>query len=239
LEEEQDLLQAQASQFLSQIRAEVSGPGIVLDRDRFIRLHQALQRVVLREAIERVKGDLIGITYRHLEDALCLIKEGETGKHLKISGQICIHLFYDRCWIYRGEGVPAGLGKEAALSIPGEAHFPSLGFMVKTRLQDKPSPGDPRSCAAFDFEKLHPPFAIRGRRPGDYFFPYGMEGRRKKLQDFFVDHKIPRHERDRIPILTASEGILWVIGWRLDGRFIAGPDSRKILIVEFESEPLA
>jgi tRNA(Ile)-lysidine synthase len=234
LREEQDFLLVQASSALSQIQIEVSGPGIVVRRDEFIKLHRALQRVVLREAIERVKGDLVCITYRHLEDAVCLIREGGAGKHLKMPGGVCIRLVYDHCWIYQDHDGFTGMREEIALSVPGEVHCPSLGFMVKTRLEENYASTDARSCAVFDYEKIHPPFTIRGRRPGDYFFPYGMGGRRKKLQDFFVDYKVPRHERDQIPILTSLEGILWVIGWRLDGRFIAGPGSRKIMVVEFK-----
>jgi tRNA(Ile)-lysidine synthase len=131
------------------------------------------------------------------------------------------------------------LGEEIAVSVPGEVHCPSLQCVVKTHFQANDLGRDAGICAAFDYEKIHPPFIIRRRKPGDYFFPYGMRGKRKKLQDFFVDHKVPRHQRDRIPILTASEGILWVVGWRLDERFIARPHSRKIMVVEFKNEPLA
>ncbi|MGH7273018.1 MAG: tRNA lysidine(34) synthetase TilS, partial [Nitrospiria bacterium] len=116
----------------------------------------------------------------------------------------------------------------------GEIDAPPLGFLVRVSLQEGYSSSEPRRRAAFDYAKIHLPFMIRGRREGDYFFPSGMGGKRKKLQDFFVDQKIPRHERDRIPLLTASEGILWVMGWRLDGRFIASPNSQKVMVVELK-----
>ena len=235
LGEEQNFMLAQAAVALSKLQMATGEPGVVLHRDGFLKLHQALQRVTLREAIARVKGDLVGMTYRRLEDALCLIKKGKPGKYLKMPGGVCIRSVYDRFWIHPERGAATGLMEEVGLSVPGEVHFPSLGFMVKTRLQEnRVSKSDARACAAFDYEKIHSPFTIRGRRPGDYFFPYGMGGKRKKLQDFFVDHKVPRHERDRIPLLTASEGVLWVMGWRLDGRFMASPDSRKVMVVEFK-----
>ena len=111
---------------------------------------------------------------------------------------------------------------------------PSLGFLVRVSLQKGYSPSNDGLCAVFDYSKIHPPFIIRARREGDCFFPIGMGGRKKKLQDCFVDQKIPRHERDRIPLLTAAEGILWVMGWRLDGRFIASPNSQKVMVVELK-----
>jgi tRNA(Ile)-lysidine synthetase-like protein len=54
---------------------------------------------------------------------------------------------------------------------------------------------------------------LRGRRPGDRFTPSGM-GVPKKLQDYMVDAKIPRAERDSLPLLCASGDILWVAGHR-------------------------
>ncbi|MBW3590456.1 MAG: tRNA lysidine(34) synthetase TilS [Actinobacteria bacterium] len=56
---------------------------------------------------------------------------------------------------------------------------------------------------------------VRQWRPGDRFKPLGGPGT-KKLQDFFVDAKVPRSERGAVPIVTAGERIVWVAGYRLD-----------------------
>ena len=88
--------------------------------------------------------------------------------------------------------------------------------------------------AAFDFDKLIFPLSVRSRRPGDRFAPSGMGGRSKKLQDYFVDAKIPRAERDSIPLLTSPEGIAWVIGCRVDERFRATETTVRVLTVESE-----
>ena len=56
------------------------------------------------------------------------------------------------------------------------------------------------------------PLVVRNRRPGDRLQPLGGPGRRK-LQDLFVDRKIPRDARDRVPVITDANGrILWVPG---------------------------
>jgi tRNA(Ile)-lysidine synthase len=238
LREEQDFLLKQAAQALARLKVDQSGPGLALNRTAFLGLHKVLQRLVLREAIARVKGELSGINYRHLEDGLRLIRSGMTGKYLEMPGGIRIQLVYDRIWICSLQGETCrdakGAIKEVSLSIPGEIKLASLGVRVKVSLMDGFSHSDPKQCAAFDLSKIHPPFTIRSRKPGDYFFPTGMGGRRKKLQDFFVDQKIPQQERDRIPLLTAAEGILWVMGRRLDGRFLASPDSRTVMVVEIK-----
>lgn len=67
---------------------------------------------------------------------------------------------------------------------------------------------------------LEAPLTLRRWRPGDRFRPLGMSGE-KKLQDFFVDEKVPRQERARIPLLVAGGRIAWVVGRRIaeDFRF--------------------
>ena len=71
---------------------------------------------------------------------------------------------------------------------------------------------------------------MRNRRPGDKFQPLGMSGM-KKLKDFFIDEKIPRSLRDRVPILTCGDDILWVIGYQIDDRFKITADTETQLTV--------
>ena len=53
---------------------------------------------------------------------------------------------------------------------------------------------------------------VRSRLPGDAFQPFGMKGR-KKLQDVLVDRKVPKDQRDRLPLVVgAGNRILWVAG---------------------------
>jgi len=59
---------------------------------------------------------------------------------------------------------------------------------------------------------------LRAWRAGDRFRPLGLRGR-KKLQDFFVDAKIPREERGRVPLLVAGDRIAWVVGHRIADEF--------------------
>ena len=74
---------------------------------------------------------------------------------------------------------------------------------------------------------------MRGRKPGDFFYPLGME-QPKKLQDFMVDARIPRHWRDRIPLVVSGDDIVWVAGWRIDDRFKVSSGARLVLCLEFE-----
>jgi len=62
------------------------------------------------------------------------------------------------------------------------------------------------------------PLVVRSRQPGDRMVPYGMKGT-KKVQDIFVDEKVPEYTRDGIPLLVCGEEIVWIPGYRIAQRF--------------------
>jgi tRNA(Ile)-lysidine synthase len=62
-----------------------------------------------------------------------------------------------------------------------------------------------------------------------------MKGKIKKLQDFFTDRKVPRHERGKVPLLVAPEGILWVVGMRQDERFVVRGGTTRCLVVSVKN----
>jgi tRNA(Ile)-lysidine synthase len=84
-------------------------------------------------------------------------------------------------------------------------------------------------------DRLDGALRLRLRRPGDRFFPLGME-EPKKLQDFFVDERVPREQRDRIPLLVRGDAIVWVVGMRIDERFKLTPSTKRVLRLRFEPD---
>jgi tRNA(Ile)-lysidine synthase len=72
---------------------------------------------------------------------------------------------------------------------------------------------------------------VRNRRPGDRFRPFGLRGQ-KKLQDFLVDRKVARADRDRVPLVVdAHDRILWVAGYEIDEAFRVIDASQAVLIL--------
>ncbi len=75
---------------------------------------------------------------------------------------------------------------------------------------------------------------VRNRHPGDRFRPLGLDGR-KKLQDFFVDHKVPRQERDRVPLVVNEAGrIVWVAGYGIDEMFRVTDPAQAVVILRLK-----
>ncbi|MBX2930267.1 MAG: tRNA lysidine(34) synthetase TilS [Saprospiraceae bacterium] len=96
-----------------------------------------------------------------------------------------------------------------------------------------------RHIAMLDTARLSWPLRLRRWKPGDYFCPIGMNGRRKKLQDFFTDEKMSRFEKEKTWVVETAQGeICWVAGYRTDDRFrITAQTRRHIVLYYRKNEP--
>ena len=81
-------------------------------------------------------------------------------------------------------------------------------------------------------EKLHFPLIVRKWEKGDYFHPFGMEGK-KKISKFFKDKKLSLPEKENCWLLCSKDKIVWVIGQRADSRFSVEEDTAEILKITY------
>lgn len=191
-----------------------------------------IMRRVLRRVIDETRG-LRGISFINIEDIIELIKNGKPGDRLYLPKGIRVIKEYS-VLILTSEP-PVRLG-EYVLDVPGECVLKEARLVIKSSIIDSKekiqvSPNLWKNYAYFDMDKLKLPLIIRARKNGDYFYPYGF-GKRKKLQDYFVDEKVPRDERDRIPLVTSNGEIIWVVGYRGDERYKVTENTSKILFLE-------
>ena len=69
------------------------------------------------------------------------------------------------------------------------------------------------------------------RQTGDVL---AVRGGKKKLNRFFIDEKIPKEERDRIPVVAIGHEILWVVGYRVSEVCKVTEKTRRILEIRIE-----
>ncbi|MCB0706877.1 MAG: tRNA lysidine(34) synthetase TilS [Saprospiraceae bacterium] len=83
--------------------------------------------------------------------------------------------------------------------------------------------------ACLDLRKLQFPLFLRRWQQGDIFQPFGMQGQRKKVQDYLTNEKLNRFEKDQIWILESGGQIAWLVGYRIDERFKITPETTSVL----------
>jgi tRNA(Ile)-lysidine synthase len=187
-------------------------------------------RRVLRKAVEETKG-LRGIGFVHIEDMLRLIREGKAGDRVYLPKDIRAIKKYSTLLI---TSEPPRRLETYTLESGSTSVLREADEVIEASITEEPcEKGDGRRRAVFDADRVSFPLTVRARKDGDYFYPAGF-GKRKKLQDFFVDEKVPRDERDIVPVVLSGDDILWVAGMRGDERFGPAEGTKRLLVLELK-----
>jgi tRNA(Ile)-lysidine synthase len=88
-----------------------------------------------------------------------------------------------------------------------------------------------REVGTFDSEKLRFPLKLRRWKHGDYFYPFGMRGK-KKISDYFSDQKISIPEKENTWLLCSGEDVIWIVNHRTDSRFCITNSTKEIVQIE-------
>lgn len=194
-------------------------------------MDKVILRRVLRRAIDAVKG-LRGIGFVHIEDIIELVKNAKSGDRIYLPKSVRVIKGYATLILTSEQ--PSQLGTYS-LNAPEELALKESGILIRSSFADSAEIScNGKSKVIIDAERIKLPLVVRARKAGDFFHPAGF-GKKKKLQDYFVDEKVPRDERDSIPIVLSGNDIVWIAGYRADERFKVTKDTKKILMLEIKT----
>ncbi len=101
-------------------------------------------------------------------------------------------------------------------------------WAIEIRQDSKIEPSQSSLTAVLDASKLKFPLRWRVWCEGDFFYPLGME-HKKKLSDFLIDTKIPVSAKARVTVLESDGQLIWVVGHRIDNRFRLTHETTKAI----------
>lgn len=221
-----DYLDSAAAERWSALTATGPDGELTLDAAALLRQPPAIiSRLVQRAAEPCLAGSGRELSSAAMAAIVALAGRGGNGEIDLGAGRVA-YMSYGRLGFRprRTRGVPMD---PVPLSVPGEVSPPALGVRI-VATSSAPGEGPPPveadelGRAAFRADALPGALTVRTRRPGDRLAPVGMTGT-QKVQDVLVNCKVPRHQRDLVPVLVAGEDILWVMGYRLDRRWAVPP----------------
>lgn len=84
---------------------------------------------------------------------------------------------------------------------------------------------------SFDADKVSYPLTWRTWKEGDFFYPLGMENK-KKISDFLIDNKVPVNDKAKVTVLESKGEIMWVVGHRISHHFRIRPLTKRALRIK-------
>ena len=244
--QDEEFLHAEAIKLAA--RVVLSDVTVRLDAAGLSSAPRALSSRVVHAALQRLAGSK-PIHFEHVERLLALAADdaGREGRAISLPGQIAVRVgsrvelrreSHARGLARRSPKGEGGTSFAFALSIPGEVQLGSQAVAAE-RLEGLTASGRTRQKwqgrgaeVGVAAARLTLPLAVRSRRPGDRFRPLGAPGRRK-LQDFLVDRKVRREDRDALPLVVdARDRIVWVVGESVAEDFRVTDPSQGVILLK-------
>ncbi|MBR5157085.1 MAG: tRNA lysidine(34) synthetase TilS [Clostridia bacterium] len=168
----------------------------------------------------------------------------------------CARIFdVEKCLLQKNSGVSIGQGISAyvaynklyiikespsdensyPLNLNGKTHILNIGTITCRKLTNYNKQKDNNALYLSVNALKNKSLYVRFKKDGDYFYPSGF-GHKKNLQDFFVDNKVPRFLRTKIPLILADDDIVCVSSKRADERFAAKNNDTEIFEIIFTED---
>lgn len=239
LRHENDFLAACTYEALMEMHIDFNKDKIEIDRPKFLSFHEAIQRRVIKELLLKYTTARSGIAFVHIESVKNFIEKEEGHGTLDLpfgievvrsAGMILFHVNPRQ-----GRSRPRDSFEYPEIEAPSRINIKEVGRQVRIEYLKNLVPseelGKDANLAYIDYEALVPPLSIRNLRPGDRIQPLGMKGT-QKIKSFFIDHKIPKSDRSKIPLLVDQLSVIWIAGMRISERVKITDKTQKIVIAE-------
>ncbi|WP_196604966.1 tRNA lysidine(34) synthetase TilS [Pectinatus haikarae] len=218
LAEENDFLTTY-SQIIYRKIAVRSGNKCIFSLEELLLQHVAIKRKIIRLAISDLCNDLKDIKNIHIDDIIKLSLKNKTGSVIDLPNSLKASVEYGKLIIFLEQIDTMNSDLYVLLRIPGNTEIFDKGITINAEVVNASQKLKTRKVCFIDKSKLAGRLKVRLRKNGDVFSPKGLNGH-KKLKDLFIDNKIPRASRDKIPVLFDDRGIVWVAGIQQDSRCV-------------------
>lgn len=241
-----EVLREQLEITWGQIVRTESDREVAFDLATWRALPLALKRSTIREAIHRLRRALRNIDFVHVENAVEILTDGETGAQATLPRGLMLTIGYSTFTVADENfrelpDFPLLLTEHpVVITVPGRTELPESAWVLKTELSSRSEVSDEDLAAAGGWEAcldatvvgISP--VLRPRRLGDRFCPFGMGGRSKRVNEFMINEKIPASWRNHIPLMVNEAGeVVWVCGWRVDERARVTTDTQRVAWLRF------
>lgn len=211
---------------------------ITLDVKRLRGLDVGMQRQVIRRALMGLHSRIDEINFGSVQRVISLLDNENSSQRLDLSGDLHAFVETEKLFLAKtGAELPTQQWpqlREDFEIIPG-THDIGNGWQILVDVLEGEWSLDTDPWSAFlDADLIGSKLQVRTRFEGDRFFPLGMDGQSMKLQDFFVNVKLPERARRNWPIVCSKGNIAWVPGYRIAHPLRITDQTKRVLKLQMK-----
>lgn len=202
--------------------------------------HEAVLSRGIKIALTTVAGVNRNFEMKHIYSVINLQK-GQTGKSIQLPNNIIVSNVYGDIKIYKNDNNKSCDEKKEieiknilkTLENGGiNIDFYKYSISMKINTGNKVNFKDNHLIKYFNCDNINN-VKVRFRKNGDKIVPIGMKTS-KKLKDIFINEKIPKDQRDQIPIFEFDNEIAWIAGVKSSDIFKVRDNTKNILQIKIQ-----
>ena len=233
LRSDSDYIEAEAESKFKDI-CKVTSDTVDIKINDFSKLHNAIKVRVLRKGIKSILGDTNFIDQKHIEDVLEFESESKINKMLTLPRGVFVYRKQDCITLTTTEIVTEEIDFLYNIPNNGFVKIKETNIIIETQTMtiDRYKSGKvDKMSKGFDLNKIKGGMVVRSRQQGDKI---KLAGGSKKIKDLFIDLKIPREERCKVPLIADEQGILQVGQYKSSENYKIDEKTKEVLKVTFK-----
>lgn len=210
---------------------EIEDYAISFELDALESIDPSIVKRLLKISYAQLTGSAEGLESIHLDEGMKIIKSSKQDLMTNFPKGIIAEKKGYNFYVSKKPIEEEKITFEYILDMNGITMIPELSIEIDARIMSKAkcklmSSGS--SIKSFDLDKIKGDLVVRNRHAGDRIRPLGFSGT-KKLKDLFIDKKVPKSMRERIPIFVDDEKVIWVLGHEISEESKIDEDTKKVV----------
>lgn len=209
----------------------------LLNIERLQLAEEYIQGEVVKQALYECSGSQKNITTAHIESVLGLLFR-ENGKQISLPYEMKAVRAYDVIQLQKETAEKDREEISVIIQEPGQYNVPYTNEKFLVTLENIPENNkkfinleQKTYTKCFDYDKIEGSLVIRTRKTGDYLV-IDEQGHRQSLKSFFINEKIERQRRNQILLVADGSHVLWIVGYRISGKYKVGKETSRIIRIQ-------
>jgi tRNA(Ile)-lysidine synthase len=193
-------------------------------------VHIPVLKLLKTEPIATIVYEIIrdfGFTANQTNEVVALLQR-ETGKYIQSSTH---RILKNRNWLIISPNQTSIAANILIEEDDTKIEFANGVLVIKKINNDSFSLNKSSSIAQLDATEIEFPLLLRKWKQGDYFYPLGMN-KKKKLSRFFIDRKLSLSQKENVWVVEMDKKIIWIVGLQIDNRFKVTDKTKELLVID-------